>query len=339
MTAIRERFLLICHDRSGSNLLKGMLSQHPEIYVIPPLPVYEIIYPYRAAYGDLAGDANWDRLLDDAAALYAANHHPLPHPVTREELGAAVAGLAPGDRTLGAAVAALFDLLGEKVGRPVLGLKFGAQKTIVPDFMAETRFTRAVLQVRDPRCVALSVRKAGADPRSHTEFGEHWLDWHRTIRRETAARGMATVEHRYEDLLADPLGTLGRIWDFLGLPPDPGALDFHKADTQQEAARTSYMWENVAKPLNADNKEKFYAEWGLTRTREIEAAIGHDGLTEFGYAPAKLWRFPLRGLIRGTPLPERRVRTAKDSAFQDRQNALAAEIRDRWQRWRADARA
>jgi len=38
-----RRFLLICHDRSGSNLLRSKLGLHPEIYTIRPMPVLEII--------------------------------------------------------------------------------------------------------------------------------------------------------------------------------------------------------------------------------------------------------------------------------------------------------
>jgi len=83
---IHKRFLLICHDRSGSNLLKGMLGQHPDIYVIPALPIFEIIYYFQEIYGDLSEDENWDTLLHDVTLLYEANHHPLPHTMTLAEL-------------------------------------------------------------------------------------------------------------------------------------------------------------------------------------------------------------------------------------------------------------
>lgn len=323
---IEKRFLLVCHDRSGSNLLKGMLGQHPEVYVIPPLPIFEIIYYYQGIYGDLSADENWDALLRDVAALYDANHHPLPHPISLDELRERAVSA---DRTLGGAVATVFDILGEKVGRPILGLKFGAYHGMMTDFFEQSRFEAAVFQYRDPRDVALSAYKAGVDGREPETFVQHWLEWHRAVRQITQDAGMPLIEHRYEDLLYDPEGVLGRIWDFLEVEPCDGALNFYKSEDQKKAANTSYMWQNVAKPLQSDNKEKFYAEWGLRRTRSIERAATHAGLEEFGYRPAALLRFPLRAML-PLPAPVRRVRTEKDKEFQRRQNEIAADIRRRW---------
>ena len=319
-----RRFLLICHDRSGSNLLRSMLGQHPEIYVIPPLPIFEIIYYYQSIYGDLAVDENWQSLLQAVHDLYVVNHHPLPFAIDKEELTAEAVS-AP--RTLGGAVQCVVDLVAQKAMRPIIGLKFGAYHGMIDDFLSETTFDSAIFQYRDPRDVALSAWKAGVDERSPENFVRHWLDWHRSVRTLLQKHGLPHIEHRYEDLIRAPTATLAAIWDFIGVQPTDEALDFHQHQAQQEAAAVSYMWANIAKPLQQDNMNKFYAEWGPIRTRAIERALGKDALAEFGYRPANLLKFPIKSFL---AKPERRLRTKEDRAFQEGQAAIAADIKERY---------
>lgn len=217
-----------------------------------------------------------------------------------------------------------------------MGLKFGAYHGKMADFIDQTDFDMAVFQFRDPRDVALSAHKAGVDDRSPCQFVKHWLDWNRTVRTVTKMHRMPVIEHRFEDLLTDPETVLGSIWNFLGIAPCDDALEFYNAEEQKQAAKTSYMWQNVAKPLQSDNKEKFYSEWGLWRTRAIEGALGRDGMAEFGYRPASLSRFPWRAFL-NPPLPERRLRSEEDKEFQRRQNEIATNIRRRWDEMKAEA--
>jgi len=331
--AATRRFLLICHDRSGSNLLRSMLGQHPEIYVIPPLPLFEIIYYYQSVYGDLSVDKNWDGLLQAVVDLTAVNHHPLPWTISKGELTVEAAS-AP--RTLGGAVQGVFDLLARKADRPIIGLKFGAYHGMIDDFLAETQFDSVIFQYRDPRDVALSAWKAGVDNRSPEDFVKHWLAWHRTVRDLLVKHELPHHEHCYEDLIAEPDATLADVWAFLGVQPIDNATDFYKHEAQQEAAATSYMWENLAKPLQRDNVNKFYAEWGPIRTRALERALGREALAEFGYRPAKLRKFPIISLL---AKPERRVRTQQDRAFQEGQQALAADIKERYKALKKSAHA
>ncbi len=319
-----RRFLLICHDRSGSNLLRSMLGQHPEIYVIPPLPIFEIIYYYQSIYGDLAIDANWQSLLQAVHDLYAANHHPLPYAISREEL---IAEATSKPRTLGGAVQSVFDLVARKAERPIIGLKFGAYHSMIDDFLHETSFDSAVFQYRDPRDVALSAWKAGVDQRSPEDFVRHWLDWHRSVRTLLHQHDLTHIEHRYEDLISAPEATLDAVWKFIGVQPIDTALDYHKSQAQQEAAAASYMWANLAKPLKQDNMNKFYAEWGPIRTRAIERALGKEALAEFGYRPAQILKFPVKSLL---AKPKRRLRTKEDRAFQQEQDAIATQIKERY---------
>lgn len=317
---------MICHDRSGSNLLRGMINQHPEVYVIPPLPIFEIIYYYQEVFGDLSIDANWKALLEQISDLYDVNHYPLPFDMGRKVLSIRAAN-AP--RTLGGAVQCVFDHLAESSGKKHVGLKFGAYHYMVGEFLRETNFERAVFQTRDPRDVALSAWKAGVDNRQPADFAKHWIEWHRGILHHLADASVPYVQHRYEDLLDVPELTLGRLWNFLDVAPINNALEFYKADDQKEAAETSYMWRNVSKPLDSTNKNKFYGEWGPKVTHKIERMVGYDALLEFGYQPSRFWRFPPKSYFKHA-MPLRHRRTSEDSQFQKRQNEISADLQARY---------
>ncbi len=321
---IKRRFLLTCHDRSGSNLLRGMINQHPDIYVIPPLPIFEIIYYYVSAYGDLSDDDNWACLLKDIAALVEVNHYPLPHTVSYQEI---VDRAVAAPRTLGSAVQTVFDLIGEKSGCEIIGLKFSAYHEQIDDFIRETNFDAVIFQYRDPRDVALSAYKAGVDLRTPEEFIRHWLEWHQAVRRIMNKHQLPVLEHKYEELLAEPTQVMDQIWEFFDVAECNNALDFFKGDEQKQAATTSYMWQNVSRPLQSDNKDKFYKEWGPFRTWSLERSIGRNGLSEFGYSPAALRKFHARSWFSA---PVKRKRTQGDKEFVRRQGELAEKIKQRY---------
>jgi hypothetical protein len=285
-----EKFvILLCHDRSGSNLMRSILIQHPDIYIVPPVPIYELLLQVIERYRSLTDDRNWNELLADIVALTEANHFPLAYPITLAELTASAQGRA---RSLGQACRACFELMVRKSGRPHGGLKSGVQPEKLRSFVQQTGFTHAVFQYRDPRDVALSTVKAARNRSKPEDFVVKWLDWQRNARRvlgETLGRDRV-IEVRYERLVSQPVEVLGEIWPFLDLPVPEQPLRFHAGGEQTAAAATSYMWENIAKPLMSENFEKFYEEWNETGVRRMEAALG-AGLAEFGYQPAEPARF------------------------------------------------
>lgn len=309
-----------------------MLNQHPDIYIIPPIPIYEIIWPYLASYGDLEKPENWLLLRSECHELYEHNHYPLPYSLDFDEYLAATDNRRP---SLASAVDAIIEHIARESGRSVVGLKFGAQERIAQHFISEMNFDSALLQVRDPRDVALSVFKAGVDTRTPHAFVRHWKSWHAMIVDTLEREEKPFVMHRYEELIADPIASLEPAWQFLGVAPCDRVLDFHEDPAQRLAAQTSYMWQNLDKPLMQQNKGKFYAEWGVITTKRMDWSIGAETLRAYGYKPARLSRFsPKDWFVQ----PERKTRTEQDSAFQQPQNAIASRIRVRYIDWKNSSR-
>jgi hypothetical protein len=142
--------------------------------------------------------------------------------------------------------------------------------------------------LRDPRDCALS--SAAAWGNSLLRTAQEWADRVQVCRRDGAALGHDRYrELRYEDLLADPPGTLAQLYEFLGVPPpaDPGRLA--RVAVNVGAAR------GVAQVM-ADNQRKWQRRMSPSMRRRFESVCG-DLLDTLGYdreypeiAP---WRVPV----------------------------------------------
>ena len=63
--------MLMCSERSGSNLISRMMGAHPDVCSPAPSHLIRVLAENRTRYGDLDDDRNWDRLLADAVDLLA----------------------------------------------------------------------------------------------------------------------------------------------------------------------------------------------------------------------------------------------------------------------------
>jgi hypothetical protein len=283
-----DRYLvLLCSERSGSNLLKGILNRSPQVYVCPPLPVFDVMHPLIDSYGDVRDDAVWNEIVSDSADLLSVNHQPLP--VT---IGAAAlfSETRDGARATGDLVRASMSLMAEDKGAVVAGYKFSIHFELLAPFLETVPVTHLVHLVRDPRDVLLSKMKSGFESVGFEEMAEHWAEQQERASGIAATDAMAVEQIRYEDLVATPADVLGRLSSFLGIDSIEDGLDFYKDEANVDAAGRTHMWENLARPLMTGNTQKFYAEWNATDVGRIEEICG-DTMRRFGYEPCDPSRF------------------------------------------------
>ena len=67
---------MIGTQRSGSNLLRVMLNQLPQVYAPHPPHILMTFYPLLSGYGDLNNDKNFEALTDDVCTYIEIN--PVP---------------------------------------------------------------------------------------------------------------------------------------------------------------------------------------------------------------------------------------------------------------------
>ena len=297
---------IVCSERSGSNLLKAMLSQHRRVFVGPPIPLFECFRPIMAGYGDLAVDANWEELINDATDLVSVNHQPLPCTVSVNQVRSWAGSETRNWATI---VRAVYSAIAGSQNADIFGYKYSTNMQDLGLFLREMQFSHVIYQVRDPRDVALSTMQTGFVKETPEQIVERWRTAQGYAQSALAEFTGPVLTQRYEDLIAAPHKTLQRIWNFLNIAPFRAALDFHANPVNQNIAEKSHAWANLAKPLMRRNSKRFYREWNVDDVRALERLVGPE-MKRFGYRKCSALFF--RSRYRN---PETRVLDEKEYEF------------------------
>ncbi len=301
-------------SRSGTTLLRVMLDRSSVLAI----PDESFFIPQLADRH--RGRLDPEAFLDDVRRLPAVRDWGVAPEAVRARLGGAA--------TVAEGIAAIYEAYAELHGKSRWGDKtpmymqhLGLLDRLFPS-------ARYVHLVRDGRDAALSFlalpagvsARSWALPRDAAEFACLWrtdVVAARALGREVGPGRY--LEVRYEELVADPEGTLRRICDFASLPWEPrmleypGAVDVAAKPHQQRLRRAPTpglrSWRKQMAPRDA---ARFEAIAG-----DVLAACGYDvsdagppgpgarvALAAYG-ARAAAWRAAAR-LVRRTPLWRRR---------------------------------
>ncbi|HAS55547.1 MAG: sulfotransferase [Nitrospirae bacterium GWC2_57_13] len=331
-----DPIFMIGIQRSGSNLLRLMLNQLPEVAAPHPPHILQRLMPLQASYGDLSAQENFSRLVDDACRLVELN------PVAWEGVKLDrkdVAALCR-EKNLVAVHGAVYDICAESQGARTWCCKSLANIQYVPQIEAYFKTPKYIYLYRDGRDVALSFRKAVVGEKHYYQIAREWASI-----QELALKIRETIEPprflavRYEDLIHDAEKAARAICAFLGVPYLPSMLDFNKTDEAKRAATSSDLWINVTNPVMKNNSFKFMREMSEQDLRIFETAAGAmlDALgyerilvkagQERPFTDAELASFDAEN--RRLKDEIRRSIDPKDLERRDRQAGLLKEIQDR----------
>lgn len=273
---------MIGTQRSGSNLLRLMLNQLPNIAAPHPPHILQRMMPLMPVYGDLKDERNFATLVDDVCRLVELN--PVPwEGVTLDRKKVAADCRA---RSLVAVYGAVYQALADTKGAQAWLCKSMQNTLFLPQIEEYFPDAQYIYLYRDGRDVAVSFRKAVVGEKHFYHIANEWAGTQRLAiahRRIVPAERFANVS--YEELTAQPEATMQRLCTFLGAEYHPSMLEFHKSDEAKCAADSSALWGNVVKPVMADNTRKFMREAAEDDIRVFESVAG-DVLDALGYERA-----------------------------------------------------
>jgi hypothetical protein len=270
---------MIGTQRSGSNLLRLMLNQLPEIAAPHPPHFIQRLLPFENGYGDLSNDVNFMQMVDDVCKLVELN--PVPWEVTldRKDIASRCR-----NRSVVAASGAVYDVMAQHGKADTWCCKSLANINYLEEIEAyygdEARY---IYLYRDGRDVALSFRKALVGEKSLFHIAKEWDATQRaalTRRKHIGPKRFYNVS--YESLTGSPEQATRGLCDFLGVTYTDSMLEFHESDDAKSAAGASYIWGNVAKPVMTDNTNKFLREMSAEDIRLFELVAG-EALDALGY--------------------------------------------------------
>ena len=278
-------FFIVGSGRSGSTLLRMMLSCHSRLnippetwFLIPLVRRFRTDHPLRAdeiegAVSIITGAWSWPDMKLDAL-----------------EFQRRVAQLTePNLRDL---VEVVYRCHLEAEGKVRWGDKTPAYIEIVPELVSMYPKAQFIHVIRDGRDVAKSTQATGwrgrwlhDNTRAWTEALEHHVRWARSGFHERI------LAIRYEDLVLATEATLRNVCRFLGEQYESQMLSWEEKVDQQIPARERMYHSKLKLKIGSEGVARWKREMSAREAFVAEAFMGAD-LTRLGYErryPSRLW--------------------------------------------------
>jgi len=256
--------------RSGSNLLRLVLNAHSAIAIPHPPHIMRYFAPLERGYGDLYDARRFEALVDDVLWLLRVHIHPWELPIDKQRV---LERARP--RDVFGVQCALYDQLLQAAGKRRWGCKSTFMVHHVDRALQRDPEASFVLLVRDPRDVAASSRRSVFSPCHPWPTARLWQEQQQLGLALLGRLGPERVHLlRYEDLLADPQGSVEALCGFLGEAYEAEMLAFHRGDEARRSASLSESWQNTARPVIAGNSGKYRSELSPAEVRLVESITG-----------------------------------------------------------------
>ena len=284
---------MIGTQRSGSNLLRLMLNQLPEIAAPHPPHILQRMMPVLPLYGDLARNYAFKQLVDDVCRL--VEHNPVAwNGVGLDRVEVADRALPGGPvleaqllsmprQALVAIHGALYDMYAKSQGAKTWCCKSLANINYFQDIEFYFKNARYIYLYRDGRDVAVSFRKAVVGEKHFYHIAREWaatqklaLDISGII---DPSRFMSVS---YEELTRNPEQTCRKLCAFMGVAYRPQMLEYSNGGEAKSTAKASELWENLTKPVLTENTRKFLKEASKEDIMIFESVAGPI-LDKLGY--------------------------------------------------------
>jgi hypothetical protein len=284
--------LIMSSERSGSNLLRRMLAEHPSVVGPPPPHLWRHLAAFAMELPDLEEELG--TLIDAALAMTRVERS---HLRWKHELAVSEVECGLRARNLSGVAGAVYAAYAKRENADVCVIKENQLWDHAHRIRAVYPETRVIYLFRDGRDVACSLKRVPSHDQHITYIASEWRDEQRKARlvhADLRAAG-ASVPVRYEDLIESPDATLRALCAYLDLEYLPSMLAFHTSEeSRSEASKTRY-WENLSKPVQSDNRGRFRSELSPRELALFERIAG-DQLDALGYtrawtgAPARIGR-------------------------------------------------
>jgi len=281
MTVPDSPFFIIGTERSGSNLLRLILTAHTRIEVPHPPHIVRYFAPLESGYGDLAhSDRAFAALVDDILMLVRLHIYPWPFLPDRGRVWRE----APSRDALGV-TAALYDQCRERARKA----RWGCKSTFMIHYTDRIRAlfpdARLIFLTRDPRDVAASSRRSVFNPFHPYCTARLWAHQQRLGLDLLEQLPAESIQHiRYEDLIARPQESVARVCAFLGEEFEPRMLRFFDTAEARKSASLSRSWANTGRDIIASNAGKYRVELTRAEVQTVEG-VARAEMERLGYIP------------------------------------------------------
>lgn len=267
---------LFSSERSGSNLLRRLLGNHPKVSAPVPPHLFSSFHAVAAKRGDLSDSAVRLRVLSAMRAL--ANH-----PFSDWNLQASADEIDQRFRpnTFVAAVDSIYRAKAAEDGKAIYVCKENFLFRYAKSIQSDLERIRWLYLYRDPRDVVASWLRNRMRYFSVQAAAVSWRDEQQAIDRLIRRGCIRAFPLSYEALVTNPRREMTAILQFLGLNPVDACFENYLAAPE---ARRNRLWRNLASPVT----KKWVGSWRsilkAKHVRIVEAVCVRE-MEVLGYQP------------------------------------------------------
>jgi len=275
---------MIGTQRSGSNLLRLMLNQLPEVSAPHPPHILERFMPLLPAYGDLAVKQNFSSLVHDVCSLVAYNPVQWKH-ISLKQNEIIQSCKAP---SLMEIVRVIYEMNAENEGASIWMCK-SLSNIHYAYLLEESIKPLYIFLYRDGRDVACSFKRAVVGEKHAYHIAQQWQhEQELCIALQQRLGNERVISVCYEDLIKQPEQKLTRICAFIGTKYDSACLEYYRSTAAKNTASSGKMWENVERSIIADNFNNYRKELSASEVFLFENIAGKT-LQKLGYKTDSIW--------------------------------------------------
>lgn len=266
-------------QRSGSNLLRVMLNQEPEISAPHPPHILKTFYPLLPLYGNLEIASNFKALVIDVCDW--VNRNPVPWDNVDLDPKRFVKECKTNS------LVELFSKIYEHkaaVDNASIWCCKSMENIYYTATIEEHNLQPFYIYLyRDGRDVALSFKKAIVGPKHIYHLAKKWKkEQALAIQLISTLPADRYVVVCYEELLSHPRAVLSTICQKLQIPFREEILDYFHSHESQITANSGNMWKNLTQPIIKTNTNKFRKELTKDEIQIFESVAGNI-LEHFNY--------------------------------------------------------
>jgi len=269
-------------QRSGSNLLRIMLNQLPEIAAPHPPHILNTFRQILPIYGDLNQYASFGSFVDDVCKWIELN------PVTwqtskfdRDEIRDRCK-----ENTLIELFHEVYSYYAELQNSEYTCCKSMSNVHHYRELENAGLNPHYIFLHRDGRDVACSFKKAIVGEKHVYHIARQWkADQEKSLEVEQKIPSDRFINVKYRDLITAPESILKKLCSFLNVTYNQIMLDYFRAEESKKTARSGAMWQNLSQPIMAGNYNKYPKELSPKEIKIFEIVAG-DTLEKLGYTVA-----------------------------------------------------
>jgi hypothetical protein len=273
-----QALFLVGEQRSGSNLLRLMISNSHEIAAPHPPHILQRIDPLVPVQMILDDD-KFNHMVEIVCQLVETNPVAWLNTVLdREDVKRRCT-----EKHVIAIYGAVMDVYGESNGAKAWMCKSMQNIRWADHLNQYFKNNKYIFLHRDGRDVALSFTKAVIGDKHVYFIAKQWSELQRLCldaRANLSTDRYFTVS--YTELTEETESTLRNMCAFLGIEFKPTMMEFYDSQEAKNTAVASSLWENVNKPIMHHNSNKFLKELTEEQVRIFESIAGTE-LDELGY--------------------------------------------------------